>query len=861
MLKYICFLCCSQHKSITLIVWHLKIYHNLNKHSIFHCKQSSCSRELIGLKKFRQHLLRHHSSSCTVTDQSSDQNSCSLESDTQLKINVNIPYNDVANLKLSSANQHRSTQSINYETLEESILLNELVNILPTSNFGDEQQSIYSIKIKKCVLNFIAKLLMKPNVTSSLLQDIIEGVIDIFSSGIVSDLQDLVMPIIRNCNTSKSSEIGDMFYLLENAFADVKTEYLRTKFFLKNNLFFKPETIVVGHVKEKKTVNNVDTVAMVPVQCHLLSMRLNLKYFLQLPGVYHTITKHINESSNNTDILSSFLNGSTWQKMKKNFKEKTVFPIFLYYDDAEMGNPLGSHSGVHKMGCVYYTIAGLPPEYLSSLDNIFTAYLFHSDDRGREFSNDQIFSSLVKEIINLQENGVTINIDSNDITVYFALGLVLGDNLGLNSILGFVSCFSANHYCRICRLYKDDTKKMCHESELSIRNVQNYELDLAVHNVSLTGVNEPCIFNKIPNFHVTDNIVCDFMHDIPEGVARYDMALIISGLIEQNCFSLAELNNRILMFNYGVTEKKNTPPLIRDSDIKKGCIIMSASEMLCLARYFSLIVGELVPYDSIYWKLYLTLHQIIDLCCTTNIQRDSDVLLNSLVAEHNRLFLVLSKSNLKPKYHIMTHYGRILKKNGPIILTSSIRFEAKHKVLKAIANAIPCRINLGYTLAYKLQLQMVARFLSSLSLDVQDLKLGLGKDVHPYTEFPHDLVDKLPEEFKTDCFSFSWLEYKGIYYRKHILLVLENNLDGLIFGEVVFIFVGKSKIPFFLFNPVYTVGFDSHFHAFEVVIDSSNSINYSKLTGCYVNELYDITPTVPRILGNSKTYATIRYAL
>lgn len=31
------------------------------------------------------------------------------------------------------------------------------------------------------------------------------------------------------------------------------------------------------------------------------------------------------------------------------------------------------------------------------------------------------------------------------------------------------------------------------------------------------------------------------MHDIPEGVARYDMALIIGGLIDQGCFTLNEL--------------------------------------------------------------------------------------------------------------------------------------------------------------------------------------------------------------------------------------------------------------------------------------------------------------------------------
>eukprot|EP00102_Acyrthosiphon_pisum_P018599 XP_016655809.1 PREDICTED: uncharacterized protein LOC107882243 [Acyrthosiphon pisum] len=350
------------------------------------------------------------------------------------------------------------------------------------------------------------------------------------------------------------------------------------------------------------------------------------------------------------------------------------------------------------------------------------------------------------------------------------------------------------------------------------------------------------------------------MHDIPEGVARYDMSLIIYGLIEQKFITLEELNNRIIMFNYGVTEKKNSPPIIRDSDIKKGCIIMSASEMLCFVRYFCLMVGELVPYESLYWKLYLLLHKIIDLCCARKIQRDSCVLLDSLISEHNRLYLLLSKSNLKSKFHLLTHYGRILQKNGPIILTSSIRFEAKHKVLKAIANAIPCRINLGYTLSYKLQLQMVMRFLTNASLGESDLKLGLGKEIHPSLEFPSNLVTKIPNELKLDCFSYSWLEYKGVYYKKKVLLVLESNLDQCVFGEVIFILVGKSKIPFFLFKRVYTVGFDSHFHAFEIKIDNSDLINYTELLGCYISELSDTTPTVARTIGNFKTYATLRYA-
>lgn len=70
----------------------------------------------------------------------------------------------------------------------------------------------------------------------------------------------------------------------------------------------------------------------------------------------------------------------------------------------------------------------------------------------------------------------------------------------------------------------------------------------------------------------------------------------------------------------------------------------------------------------------------------------------------------------------------MLLKNGPIKLTSCIRFEAKHKVLKAVANAIPCRINIGHTLANKLQLQTVSRLLSKTGVH-EDLKLGIDKEL------------------------------------------------------------------------------------------------------------------------------------
>jgi len=89
---------------------------------------------------------------------------------------------------------------------------------------------------------------------------------------------------------------------------------------------------------------------------------------------------------------------------------------------------------------------------------------------------------------------------------------------------------------------------------------------------------------------------------------------------------------------------------------------------------------------------------------------------------------------------------------------------------------------------------------------------------------------------------------------------METNRDGSIFGEIVFILVGESEVPYFLLKPLTTIGDDFHFHAYEIESDNFND-NYNNLVGCYVNALCDPTLTISRTLGNLKSYVTLRYAL
>jgi hypothetical protein len=71
--------------------------------------------------------------------------------------------------------------------------------------------------------------------------------------------------------------------------------------------------------------------------------------------------------------------------------------------------------------------------------------------------------------------------------------------------------------------------------------------------------------------------------------------------------------------------------------------------------------------------------------------------------------------------------------------------------------------------------------------------------------------------------------------------------------------VGKSRNPYFILNPIISIGFDPHYHAYE--IENSKIIDISNYIGFYINELPDSTPTKARVLENGKMCATLKYAL
>lgn len=111
-----------------------------------------------------------------------------------------------------------------------------------------------------------------------------------------------------------------------------------------------------------------------------------------------------------------------------------------------------------NLRAVYIYLACLSPELSSSLYYIYLVALFKTDDKNC-FGNHAIFKDLIAELNYLESIGIEVSVNNKNYNILFKLGLILGDNLGLHSILGFVESFVANYHFRFCKTHK----KQCHQ--------------------------------------------------------------------------------------------------------------------------------------------------------------------------------------------------------------------------------------------------------------------------------------------------------------------------------------------------------------------------------------------------------------
>ena len=350
---------------------------------------------------------------------------------------------------------------------------------------------------------------------------------------------------------------------------------------------------------------------------------------METPGVYRQIIEYLNELYKNDETLSNVVQGELWRKLYKLDDDNIIIlPGFLYYDDMEPGNGLGSHAGEQKLGGFYISLPCLPPHLVAKMENIFISTLCYTKNL-KQFGNEKLFSITIDELNDLSRNSITLNIDGRKQKVYFQCVTILGDNLGLNCICGFSESFNAAYWCRICSANNKLCKSSVEENRMLVRTISSYEESLRMKDSIRTSIKEKCVFNKINGFHIAQNMSVDFMHDVPEGAAVYTISHILDALIKDKTITLDIINYRINIFSYSEHEKTNKPRPLFMGMSKKGGLKLK-------------------------------------------IKKSEVLYLQELIKKHNELYLALF-GKLKPKMHLLLHYPRVILLIGPVIHTSSVR--------------------------------------------------------------------------------------------------------------------------------------------------------------------------------------------
>lgn len=804
-------LCCECKlffKAFKSLQTHLRIVHKYDSSSTYFCQEVNCFRRFTSLRSFRNHCgLKHSNSSYQAPSKRNLKQVPNPSAHAQCEGGVEVENNIFGENKKEKVNIYNFKDCFNEE-----------------------------------LLLFISKLYNLAHLPKSYIQLIINYLSDLFSN-----LDFFEKYIIDNTDSVDfKKNVSDIFSFLKNPFESYKSEYLRMKEMEKTENFIKPITYNVGQslsdVRNKKNI----LYKSVTITAQFIPLRSQLKKFFEIQIFFSEIKKYLANLHQENLQVSNIIQSPLWKKIETNFSGKTVFPLLLYFDDYESGNPLGARAGVHKLGAVYISLPCLPPQYSSKLSNIFLALLFHTDDR-KCFGNRAVFNVLLDELLFLENEGIDICTDRKTEKVYFALALVLGDNLGMNSILGFNECFVANSFCRICKMKQTETFfSYCPSENFPLRTRFNYASDLELNNSSITGIKEECIFHVLKNFHLTENISVDPMHDLLEGVCHYDLILILNNfIVVEKYISLENFNYKLQIFSYEINDLGNRPSLLPTEFYKKKKLPFSASEMLCFVKIFSFLIGEYIPSNNTYWELYKYLRKIIDIVLKESISSQDINYLKFCISEHNRLYLHLSKKHLTPKFHFLTHYPSVISQIGPISGNIwSMRYESKHQESKRTGNVSCNRKNITYSLAMKHQLKVCFRLISK-EIFPCDIIFGSLSSVENLNDFLH-FSGPLEEIFwSVPWFSCSWITYHGYKYKVNTVF-LTHSIDLLPqFGIVTDILISNQNQISFKLKLFETIAFNEHFLAYEghstndsIIIFLKDILDYKPYSSTKINNIH-----------------------
>lgn len=761
-----CFLCnINTNFTVKTLILHLQYIHSLTKNSTYECCEGTCSnKSFSNVHSFRKHINRKH-------------------------LTENIISSTVQTQPITPINIEHKTQTT--------------VEFNPELHTKDDNFSFSIDSLSEAAVKFSLILHNNDNFSRKNVEEIQRLVIDTFLAPATSYLKEYIVRKIEDVEIR--TFLLTFIEKLSNPFKCCKTDYLLHSWLKENNLLNELVQFSVNETVGVSMQNGEPMYAEQVTKGIVLPLKFQIKKHFEKGNNFNDMLANIKNKTKQSELISSFINGKLWQNKISKYNGDICIPYFLFTDDFQINNPLGTQC--QSVLGIYYSFP--LANNISKLDNIFVAGFIKSQDI-KKFGNDACLAYLINNINEIESTGISLNTMNGIVNVRFILGLVVGDNLGINSICDFSKSFSSSFFCRFCKTPKSETHRMAIQDDKYMRNLENYRTDVDKHCFEETGIVEDSCLNKIHSFHVVENYAVDIMHDLFEGICHYDVCRIFQYYIDKvKILTLDTLNFRKQSFNYGSIEIGNLSRPITSDHIKRCKLKMTASEMKAFIHLLPLMIGDLIPENDNVWEFLLLLLQIINLLLRNEYSIEDITLLRHLIYEHNKKYVELFSDTLKPKHHILVHYPTVIEFSGPPKHFWSFRYEAKHKAIKAYANVISSRKNILLTLAKKCNLKA-----SLLSMTIENNSFFF-KDKHRIESKNLDLLFAKTKIKPQKVLAFSEINYKGTVYKKGLIVSLFKLELSIFEIEEIFILEENSEI-FLLVNQFLVESYSSHLDAFEI---------------------------------------------
>ena len=770
----ICFRCLCDVGEVDELFKHLKYIHGLTSgKSVFViCSQNGCPETFTYISSYKRHLLSKHCSDL--------EGSQSVENET---VYQDIFEDESADDAETCTTNQKETGNM-LDTLKETFFL-----------------FLTSLKASAVPHTYIDKLVRE-------IEELMNNVLTNLFKQVLNDLETVDVESLNICFFQK------YFHKVQNIFSQFRTRYMQDQYLVDRDVLIPPEERTLGksfatrdHSGHAQQQLVTETFQYVPI-CKLL------KKYLEQPGVMKAILSQHN--SQDGCILKTYRDGFHFQTKHVSCEDVPTIPLLLYADDYETGNPLGSRKGEHKLVAFYISVLSLPIKYQASLNNILLAACAKRKVVNK-YGIDSVLSAIVDDLQVLEKEGLEISSTDFKGIVKPVLFQVIGDNLGLHELLGFVGSFSANYPCRFCKAPKEIIRRQLTPDSALLRSKETFHEDLALDDTSRTGMKRSSELNNLEQFHVSENYAPDITHDFLEGIMPLEVKLVLNSLIDKGQVTLQQVNDRISSFNYGFVDKKNKPSPIPQSALKnpRGASGQKAAQMRCLCLYLPIMLGDLIDESSDEWEVLLLAVDIYKIVVAPYITRSATFFLKALIKDHHQLFLQVFDGSLIPKHHFVVHYPQLIRLLGPLEQYSTIRKEAKHKPFKSWARACNNYKNVAKTVSRRHQEQQSYVFLQGKTLSCEmDIKNQFPAQISTFEEAQHicATLDCSQDEFIHVADKLTVHSYE---FKLGCLVLTEWDENGPVCAQLKNIIIHKAVALFVLL--VYeTEYYNRHLQAYAV---------------------------------------------